>query len=124
MESLGAVEASERPSLQVRQISPESLALRAAAQGGRLRTDRHTALFAVASYLRVRRGTRTFEQLAAALWDLVERHFEIEGEQDHWQQEVLRVARNASRYTAQRDAAQAEAAEAALGALGLARRRS
>lgn len=117
MESLGGMNRGDAPSLQVKQAPPERVAAIAAEQGGRISVDRHTTLFALASYLRVRAGTRTFETLATALWAEVEAHFQIEGEEDHWQQEVLRVARNASRYTRERDLLQLEAAEAALAAL-------
>jgi hypothetical protein len=112
MESLGDINIEAAPSLGAKQLSPEGLAKLAAAQGGLVKADRHVTLFRVASYLRVRRGTRTFEALAAELWRLVEEHFYTEGEEEHWQSEVIRVSKNASRYTTERDAEQAKAAEA------------
>jgi hypothetical protein len=118
MEELpGVVTTEEAPSLDVRQASPAQIEKMAAAQGGRIRVDRHTALFALASYLRVRQGTRTFEQLATALWQALELHFEIEDEVEHWQSEAIRVARNASKYTEERDRLQREAATSGLRAL-------
>jgi hypothetical protein len=82
------------------------------------------ALFRAASYLRVRAGTRTFETLAAALWELVQAHFDTEGEEEHWEQETLRIARNASRYTEARDRAQTEAAAQLAESWGVGRRSS
>lgn len=118
MESLGDINVEDAPSLGAKQLSPEGLARLAAAQGGKVHADRHVALFRVASYLRVRTGTRTFEALAAELWRLVETHFHIDDEEEHWQSEVIRVSRNASRYTAERDAEQAKAAQAWARAFG------
>ena len=122
MESLGDVNVERAPSLGAKQLSPAGLVELAAAQGGKLRSDRHVALFRAASWLRVRQGTRTFETLATALWDLVQAHFDIDGEQDHWEQETLRIARNASRYTEERDRAQAEAAAQLAESWGVGRR--
>ncbi len=118
MESLpGVTVAEDAPTLDVKQMSPEHIEKMAIQQGGRIKTDRHTALFALASYLRVRQGTRTFEQLATALWGALEQHFEIEDEVEHWQSEAIRVARNASKYTEERDRLQRETATSALDAL-------
>jgi hypothetical protein len=123
--SLGPSVAEDAPVHQGKQLSPEGLARMAQQQGGRVTSDRHSALFRVCSWLRVRREYNTFETLAAELWRLVETHFEVgeEGE-DHWMNECVRVARNARRYTEERDQAQMEAAQRAMEALGLAPRRS
>jgi hypothetical protein len=110
MDSLGDVNVEAAPSLGAKQLSPEGLARMAAAQGGRLRADRHVALFRVASHLRVQRGTRTFEALATELWRLVEANMDIDGEEEHWQEECIRVARNAAEYTRKRDEMQVQAA--------------
>jgi hypothetical protein len=112
-ESLGDLNVEASPSLGARQLSPEGLAELAARQGGRVHADRHVTLFRLASWLRVRRGTRTFETLAAELWRLCETYVDFgdEGE-EAWQQEILRVAHNASRYTEERDRMQTEAAAA------------
>jgi hypothetical protein len=113
----GIATAEDAPTLDVRQSSPEQIEKMAIAQGGKIKTDRHTALFALASYLRVRQGTRTFEQLATALWAALEQHFDIEDEVEHWQSEAIRVARNASKYTEERDRLQREAAASAMASL-------
>jgi hypothetical protein len=55
----------------------------------------------------------------------VEAHFDTGDEGiEHWQNEVIRVSKNARAYTEARDRAQAEAAKTALEALGIAPPRS
>ncbi len=102
--SLGPSTAVDAPIHQGRQLNPDELPALAASQGGRLTHDRHTTLFRLASYLRVRSGTRTFETLAAKLWELCSGVFDLgeEGE-EYWMQECVRVAKNAAAYTAERD---------------------
>lgn len=120
VESLGPSRAEDAPVHQGRQLSPEGLARLAAKQGGRITRDRHSTLFRVCSWLRVRREFNTFEALATELWRLVETYFDCGNEgAEHWQREAIRVARNARRYMEERDRAQAEAAAATLAALGL-----
>jgi hypothetical protein len=119
--SLGPSVAEDAPVHQGKQLSPEGLVRLAESQGGRVQHDRHSTLFRVCSWLRVRKDFNTFELLATELWRLVETHFNMgeEGE-DHWQQECVRVAKNARAYTEERDQMQMEAAAASLRALGLA----
>jgi hypothetical protein len=121
VESLGPSVAEDAPVHQGQQLSPAGLAKLAAQQGGKVRHDRHSTLFRTSSWLRVRQDFNTFETLATELWRLVTTHFDVgeEGE-DHWQQECLRVARNARDYTEKRDAERAEAARRSLALLGLA----
>lgn len=114
MEALaGTITHQASPSLEYKQMSPAAFAKMAKAQGGKITVDRHSALFSLASYLRVRSGTRTFETLAAELWKNAETFIDYgqEGE-EAWQTETLRVARNASRYLEERDRQQMEAAKA------------
>lgn len=101
------------PSLEYKQMSPTDFTKMAKNQGGKIVVDRHSALFSLASYLRVRTGTRTFETLATELWRLAETYIDYgtEGEES-WQTETLRVARNASKYLEERDRQQMEAAKA------------
>jgi hypothetical protein len=118
--SLGPHVAEDAPVHQGKQLSPEGLARVAEQQGGRVTHDRHSTLFRVCSWLRVRRDFNTFETLATELWRLTETHFDTGAEgADHWQNECVRVARNARAYTEARDAAQAEAAQVSIAALGL-----
>lgn len=119
--SLGPHVAEDAPVHQGKQLSPEALAKLAASQGGKVKHDRHSTLFRVCSWLRVRKDFNTFETLGAELWRLVNVHFDIaeEGE-DHWMTECVRVARNARAYTEARDLQQAEAARRGLELLGLA----
>lgn len=100
------------PTLEYKQMSPTEFKKMAKTQGGKITVDRHSALFSLASYLRVRSGTRTFETLAAELWKLAEIYIDYgqEGEES-WQTETLRVARNASKYLEERDRQQMEAAK-------------
>jgi hypothetical protein len=114
---LGDVSLEAAPSLGAKQLDPDDLVALALRQGGKVKADRHSCLFRTASWLRVRHGTRTFEALANELWRLVETYFDIADEEEHWKQEVIRVAKNASKYTEERDRAQAEAARASLAAL-------
>lgn len=117
--SLGPSTLSEAPVHSGKQMSPDELVKLAASQGGRIKHDRHSTLFRACSWLRVRKDYNTFEKLATELWRLAEAHFEIEGEEDHWQNECVRVARNARAYTEERDKAQLEASAGAMRALGL-----
>lgn len=119
MESLGQIESVEAPSIDVKQKSPEQLVKLASSQGGKIRVDRHSHLFALASYLRVRKDTKTFEALAHKLWELVQAHFEIVGEEEHWKKEVIRVSKNAIQYTQERDQKNLLVAQAALKAANL-----
>jgi hypothetical protein len=116
--SLGPHVAEDAPVHQGKQLSPESLAK--LAKGDKIQTDRHSTLFRVCSWLRVRRDFNTFEALAAELWRLAETYIDF-GEEgpDHWMNECIRVARNARAYTEARDKAQAEAAARSLELLGL-----
>jgi hypothetical protein len=125
VESLGPSVSESAPVHQGGQLDPARLPAMAEAQGGRIRQDRHSTLFRVCSWLRVRRDFNTFETLAAELWRLVEAHFDTGDEGiEHWQNEVIRVSKNARAYTEARDRAQAEAAKTALEALGIAPPRS
>lgn len=120
VESLGPSVAEAAPTHQGKQISPEQLAAIAAAQGGRIQQDRHSTLFRVCSWLRVRKEFNTFESLAMELWRLVETCFDMGDEgMEHWQNEVIRVSKNARAYTETRDRDQREAAQRALAALGI-----
>jgi hypothetical protein len=117
--SLGPSVQEDAPVHAGKQLSPDGLLKQATAQGGKIRQDRHSTLFRTCSWLRVRKDFSTFETLAAELWRLTEAHFEIEGEETHWMNECVRVAKNARAYTEARDKAQTEAAEATMRALGL-----
>jgi hypothetical protein len=111
----------DAPVHQGKQISPEALAKIAYGQGGRVKIDRHSTLFRVCAWLRVRKDFSTFETLATELWRLVGVYFDMgeEGE-DHWMNECVRVAKNARAYTEERDKAQMESAMRGMQLLGLA----
>lgn len=121
VKSLGPSVAEDAPVHQGKQLSPQGLVSLAASQGGRVKADRHSTLFRVCSWLRVRREFNTFEALAAELWRLVETYFDT-GEEgaEHWENEAIRVSKNARAYTETRDKEQVEAAARAMEALGLA----
>lgn len=114
VESLGPSVREDAPVHAGKQLDPAVLA-----KMGRVTHDRHSTLFRICSWLRVRKDFNTFETLAAELWRLTEAHFEIEGEEEHWQNECIRVARNARKYTEERDKEQTEMAAAGMRALGL-----
>lgn len=119
VQSLGPSTLENAPVHSGKQLEPGTLAKLAEVQGGKIKQDRHSTLFRVCAWLRVRKDFNTFETLASELWRLTETHFEIEGEEEHWMNECVRVARNARAYTEERDRQQLEAAAAGMRALGL-----
>lgn len=99
-------------SVDVRQLSLADCLRMAEQQGGKIKTDRHTTLFRLASWWRVRDGGKTFEELASSLWNVVNAHFDLSEEgDDAWMKECVRVAQNAINYTKSRDEEQMAAAK-------------